>query len=80
MLLNPQTQFSEMTDTLMRGDSYYQNGDMRAFIEGGAWVDYRRLDKVDVTPKLANLVKAAAINQTWRGQRMFYPWRWCLWG
>lgn len=56
---------------LMQGRVVSQSGDIRRFLRGGYWVDYKGLDRTKLVDNLAGFLLGNAINRIWRTQEVY---------
>jgi len=56
---------------LMQGRVVGQSGDIRRFLHGGYWVDYKGLDRTKFVDNLAGFLLANARNRIWRTQEVY---------
>ena len=60
--------FTAANNALMRGENYQSTGDLRTYLNNGAFVAFNGVDKVAVIDAINNFLIGNAINQLWRVQ------------
>ncbi|OQE12672.1 hypothetical protein PENVUL_c001G08432 [Penicillium vulpinum] len=63
--------FVSINNELMFGNGYGNSGDIRKYLQGGAWVDYPGLQKNGARDTMIALIQSMMINSLWRMQRVF---------
>lgn len=59
------------SNLLIQGRVVGPSGDIRGFLRGGYWVDYKGLDRSRLVDNLAGFLLANAINRIWRTQEVY---------
>ncbi|CAL5865852.1 uncharacterized protein PFLUO_LOCUS58 [Penicillium psychrofluorescens] len=63
--------FININNALMRGDNYQGTGDIRKYLQKGAWVNYPGLSKDAAKNSMVSMLQSMMINSLWRMQRVF---------
>ena len=63
--------FTSANNILMAGGNYDNTGDIRAYINGGLFVNFPGVDKNALIDAMSNLLIGQAINALWRTQKVF---------
>lgn len=58
--------FTSANNELMAGHNYANTGDMKTYLSGGAFVNFRGVDKNAVVDVINKILLGNAINQVWR--------------
>ncbi|KAI9681322.1 MAG: hypothetical protein M1817_002605 [Caeruleum heppii] len=56
---------------LMNGSRYGDSGDIRSYLEDGAFVNFQGVDKVSLIDTMSAMLMSTAINYLWKNQKVF---------
>ncbi|KAI1100645.1 hypothetical protein F4804DRAFT_336057 [Jackrogersella minutella] len=63
--------FTSANDELMAGKNYNNTGDIKSYLQGGAFVDFGGVDKNSVIDVMNSFLLGNAVNELWRQQKIF---------
>ena len=65
------TNFISANNELMSGQSYLSTGDIRTYLDSGAFVNFQGVDEEAVIAKSRDMLASIAINYLWKQQKIF---------
>ncbi|KAI2628536.1 hypothetical protein GGR54DRAFT_636255 [Hypoxylon sp. NC1633] len=63
--------FTSANNELMAGHNYQNTGDIKTYLQGGAFVNFGGVDKPAVTDVMSRFLIGNAVNELWRQQKIF---------